>query len=359
MSINTEFQIPKKTILICGGAGFIGSNFIRHLYRARPEYRIVNFDLLTYSGNLKNLDDVVAEDAMLPESHRRYLFVQGDICDTTILDRLFEEYHFDLVVNFAAESHVDRSLCSSYDFMRTNVLGTHTLIEACRKHVNPRFVQISTDEVYGDVLSGYSSEDAPLNASSPYSASKAGADVLIKSYMRSHRLRAVIIRGSNNFGPYQYPEKLIPLAISNFIEEKRIPVHGAGTHVRHWLHVLDFCRAIDLVAHLSADNQIYNVCGTPKTNIDVLEAIRRALKLPHHLDMYKVHTNDRPGADMRYAPNDAKIRRDFAFAPEHPFDETIEDVVSWYLENASWWREIKTRPTFIEHYKKQERADYY
>ena len=348
-----------RTILVCGGAGFIGSHFIRHLYLTHPRYTIYNLDVLTYSGNKKNLADLELLESAKPLAERRYHFVYGDICDQPLLDHLLSLRRFDVVVNFAAESHVDRSLCSAYDFVRTNVVGVHTLIDACSRSRVPRFIQISTDEVYGNVLTGFSNEDAPLNPSSPYSASKASADVLVKSYTRSHNLPAVIVRGSNNFGPYQYPEKLIPLAITNLIEQKKIPVHGHGQHVRSWIHVLDFCEAIDLIMHRGEVGQIYNVAGTGKTNLEVLEAIWSALKRPGDLYDLIIKTSDRPGADLRYAPDDGKIRRLFGWTARRSFDDTIAQTVAWYRANEGWWREIKGTPTYIEHYKRQERASYF
>lgn len=349
----------RKKILICGGAGFIGSNFVRHIYHRYPSYQLYNLDLLTYCGNKKNLQDLEAAEAGKPEVESRYVFLQGDICDKDLLDRLITTYRFDIIVNFAAESHVDRSLYSSYDFIRTNVLGVHNLIDACRRHGVSRFVQISTDEVYGDVPTGFCTEHAPLHASNPYSASKASADVLTKSYMRTHKLPAVIVRGSNNFGPYQYPEKLIPLAISNMIEEKPIPVHGTGEHIRSWLHVLDFCQAIDLVLHHGRDGEVYNVAGVQKTNVEVLEAIRAALGLPKRLAAYVAHTNDRPGADLRYAPDAGKIKAELGWALTRQFDEVIHETVEWYLGNRSWWQEIKEKDIFQDHYKRQVEAKYY
>jgi len=348
-----------RTILVCGGAGFIGSHFIRQLYSAHPRYTIYNLDALTYSGNKKNLADLELLESAKPLAERRYHFVYGDICDRPLLEHLFTERRFDVVVNFAAESHVDRSLCAADDFIRTNVVGVHTLIDACSRSRVPRFIQISTDEVYGNVLTGFSNEDAPLNPSSPYSASKASADVLVKSYTRSHQLPAVIVRGSNNFGPYQYPEKLIPLAITNLIEQKKIPVHGSGHHVRSWIHVLDFCSAIDLIMHRGEAGQIYNVAGTAKTNREVLEAIWSALQRPGDVYDHTLNTSDRPGADLRYAPDDRKIRRLYDWAPRRGFDETIGETVAWYQANEGWWREIKGTPTYIEHYKRQEKASYF
>ncbi|KKR07385.1 MAG: dTDP-glucose 4,6-dehydratase [Candidatus Peregrinibacteria bacterium GW2011_GWC2_39_14] len=351
--------IFEKTILICGGAGFIGSNFIQYFYNKYPEYRLVNLDALTYSGNRQNLVSIESKEMIRPLVERRYHFVQGDICDSQILNRLFKEYNFSSVINFAAESHVDRSLCSSYDFIRTNINGVHNLIETSRRHSLPRFIQISTDEVYGDVPVGFSFEDSPLNPSSPYSASKASADLLIKSYTRSHKLPAIIVRGSNNFGPLQYPEKLVPLAISNFLENKKMPVHGTGQHIRSWLYVIDFCRAIDLVLHKGRENETYNVSGTAKTNLEVLQAIHKALRLSGHLDNHKIHTRDRPGADLRYAPGDSKIQHELGWTPKYIFDVVLNDTVEWYLNNQAWWKEIKQKSVFIEHYKRQEQANYY
>lgn len=340
-----------KKVLVSGGAGFIGSNFVRHLHQAYPNYRITNLDLLTYSGNKKNLLDLEDSDC--------YTFVQGDICDKNLVETLFKNNSFDVVINFAAESHVDRSLRSSYDFIRTNVVGSHTLIEIAKQFKLPLFVQISTDEVYGDVGSGESTEDAPLNPSSPYSSSKAAADLLIKSYIRSHSLPAIIVRGSNNFGPYQYPEKLIPLTISNFLEKQSVPVHGTGEHVRSWLYVQDFCNAIDLVMHQGRQGEVYNVNGTPKTNLEVLEEIAKNLNLEDSWHEQKIHTSDRPGADLRYAPNSDKIRRELGWAPLRTFENDLRDTVKWYLDNESWWKEIKSTTAFLEHYEKQYRAEYY
>lgn len=344
-------QTTNKKVLVSGGAGFIGSNFIRHLHQAYPNYQITNLDLLTYSGNRKNLLDLETSD--------QYTFVQGDICDKNLVESLLKECSFDAVVNFAAESHVDRSLRSSYDFIRTNVVGTHALIEAAKQFKLPLFVQISTDEVYGDVGSGESKEDASLNPSSPYSSSKAAADLLIKSYIRSHSLPAIIVRGSNNFGPYQYPEKLIPLAISNFLEKKSMPIHGDGEHLRSWIYVQDFCNAIDLCLHHGRHGEIYNVNGTPKTNLEILEEIAKNLDLADSWHNYKIHTGDRPGADLRYAPNSDKIQGELGWRPIRTFETDLADTVKWYLENEDWWKEIKTTTAFLEHYEKQYRAQYY
>ncbi len=340
-----------KKILVSGGAGFIGSNFIRHLHHAYSTYQIFNLDLLTYSGNKKNLLDL--------EGSNRYTFFQGDICDKSLLDNLFAQDNFDVIINFAAESHVDRSLHSSYHFIRTNVVGTHALIEAAKQFKTHRFVQISTDEVYGDVTNGASDENTPLNPSSPYSSSKAAADLLIKSYIRSHRLPAIIVRGSNNFGPYQYPEKLIPLTISSLLEGKQIPVHGNGQHIRSWLYVQDFCNAIDIVMHNGRDGEIYNAGGAPKTNLEVLSQIAKNLNMADRLKNHTVHTSDRPGADLRYAPDSGKITRELGWQPVYQFDDALASTVQWYLDNRDWWTEIKNTTTFLEHYERQSKAQYY
>ncbi len=348
-----------KKFLIAGGAGFIGSNFIRHIYNSYPEYQIFNLDLLTYCGNQDNLADIEKAELKNSDGSRRYIFVQGDICNKELVDRLIGQEHFDVVVNFAAESHVDRSLSSAYDFIRTNVVGVHTLLEVCRKHKVPRYVQISTDEVYGDIAEGFVDESAPLNPSNPYAASKASADVLIRSYMRSHNFPAVIIRGSNNVGPYQYPEKLIPLAISNFLENKKMPIHGDGFHVRSWLYVEDFCRAIDRVVHDGKLHEVYNASGTPKSNLEVLAAIHSYLKLPEPLDSYKIHTKDRPGADRRYSPAAHKINTDLGWSPVYDFDKAIKSTVDWYMAHEDWWRDLKRQQGFLDHYKRQQEANYY
>ncbi len=342
-------EAGEKKILICGGAGFIGSHFVRYLHNKYLNYKIFNFDLLTYAGNLENLIDLA--------SSNRYQFIKGDICDTKLLNDLFEKHRFDIVVNFAAETHVDRSIFNSVDFIHTNVEGVHSLLEVCRKYGIRRFVQISTDEVYGDVKVGFSDEDAPLRPSSPYSASKAAADLIILSYVRTFQFPAVIVRGSNNFGPYQYPEKLIPLAVVSLLTGKKIPTHGTGEQVRNWLHVWDFCSAIDAVTHKAQDAQIFNASNVYKKNIEVLEAIAKVLK--KDLGAHKIHTKDRPGGDGRYAPDSAKIRRELGWSPRYSFDDQIGEVVSWYLDNREWWTKILNKKEVWDHYQKQFEAQYY
>lgn len=352
-----QTKLEFKNALVTGGAGFIGSNFIRHYYQNHPTSRVVNLDLLTYAGNVQNLADLQAQDSRLPLDDQRYRFVQGDICDEALLERLFNEHHFDLVVHFAAESHVDRSIFNMSDFVRTNIVGTRTLVEAGRRHGVQRFINISTDELYGSIKDGYATEEWLLMPSNPYSASKAGADLLVQAYIRTHDFPAVIIRGSNNYGPYQYPEKLIPLAITNLLEGKKIPVHGYGIHVRSWLNVHDFCRAIDTIAHGQPKQMIYNVAGEEKTNHDVLELIARSLgkKFQDH----RFHVNDRPGADHRYAVNGSRLEHEFGWQRIHePFAKQIEGVVQWYIDNDDWWRAIRVKQGFVEHYERQSKGQW-
>ncbi len=337
-----------KKILITGGAGFMGSNFVRYIHNKYSNYEIYNLDLLTYAGNLDNLKDITGS--------KRYFFIKGDICDPKLISGLFKKHKFDIVLNFAAESHVDRSITNDYHFLRTNLTGVHNLIALVRKYSIPRFVQISTDEIYGDILKGASSENHPIQPSNPYAASKAAADLLVQSYMRTHKLPLLIVRGSNNYGPYQYPEKLIPLTITNLIEDKLIPVHGDGQHIRRWLHVEDFCRATDLVMHKGKDNSIYNVSGTEASNIDIIKRIAKILdKNPEH---YIYFIKDRPGGDRRYAPDAAKIKKELGWEPKYQIQKDIVDVVSWYLRNNEWWTKVKKKKDFQIYYKKQYRSEY-
>lgn len=340
-------------ILVTGGCGFIGSNFIRHIFFKYPEYRIVNLDALTYAGNKENLLDVQAA-AFQETATDRYTFILGNVCDKDLLDRIFEKYIFKHIIHFAAETHVDRSIFNVSDFIETNVNGTRAIIETMRKHNNSRLVHISTDEVYGDVPRGFSNEEALLNPSNPYAASKAAAEMLIKAYMRTHMVSAIVIRGSNNYGPYQYPEKLIPLAISNMIEDKKIPVHGQGRQVRSWLHVRDFCSAIDLIMHQGQAFATYNVSGEEKSVLGVLHLI--APILGKELAGLANHINDRPGGDMRYAPDSSKLRTELSWQPKYSLASSLGDIVSWYLENKSWWEKIRLTQEYKNLYERQSQA---
>lgn len=344
-------------ILITGGAGFIGSNFLRYLYHNYPEYNIYNLDLLTYAGNQENLKDITALDNKQDQPAGRYHFIKGDICDENIVDHLVSEHKIDVIINFAAESHVDRSIVNSKNFIHTNIMGVHNLLEIGRKYKIKRFVQISTDEVYGDVLNGHSTEESALRPSNNYSVSKTSADFLVQSYIRVYQFPAIILRGSNNYGPYQYPEKLIPLAITNLIENNPVPIHGNGLQVRSWLHVIDFCRAIDLVLHQAENYSIYNVSGEEKRNIEVIDTIAKILKkdLSTHIN----YINDRPGGDQRYAPVCTKIKRELKWEPQYNFNDSLESIIAWYDQNQFWWKKIKLKEEFIDHYKKQCQAQYF
>ncbi|MFN3561049.1 MAG: dTDP-glucose 4,6-dehydratase [Chloroherpetonaceae bacterium] len=319
-----------KTILVTGGAGFIGSNFVRYMLHTHS-YRIINLDKLTYAGNLENLADV--------ESHPNYTFVKGDICDRLLIDKLFQDEHIDSVVNFAAESHVDRSILGARVFVETNVLGTQTLLDAAKTHGVEKFLQVSTDEVYGTLgETGYFTEETPLAPNSPYSASKAGADLLVRAYHETFKMPTLITRCSNNYGPYQFPEKLIPLMIANALNDKPLPVYGDGLNVRDWLYVEDHCRAIDTVLHKGKFGEVYNIGGhNEKRNIDIVKLILQKLGKPESLITF---VKDRPGHDRRYAIDASKIERELGWRPQETFETGIEKTIQWYLEHRKWWERI-------------------
>lgn len=307
-------------LLITGGAGFIGCNFVRHMLDHHPDYEITVLDKLTYAGRRENLQDIMG----------MIRFIQGDICGEDDVKEAMKDC--DAAVNFAAETHVDRSITDAGVFVRTNVLGTHTLLEAARRQGLDRFVQIGTDEVYGSIKSGSFSEEAPLNPSSPYSASKAGADLLSRSYFTTYGLPVTITRSSNNFGPYQYPEKLIPFFILRALQDKRLPVYGSGLNVRDWLYVGDNCAAIDLVLHKGMDGEIYNIGGGNElTNLDITKRILSHLNLPE--DMIE-HVEDRLGHDFRYSIDGRKIC-DLGWKPSLNFDNALSYTIDWYLKNKA------------------------
>lgn len=345
-------------ILVTGGMGFIGSNFIRHLYQKYPEYEIINFDVLSYAGNVENLYDIEGEESerAFESSSRRYNFVKGDIADIESVHDVVERHQPDIIVNFAAESHVDRSIVDSSEFIRSNVVGAHILLELSRKY-NIRLVHISTDEIYGDVLHGESSEDGAIRPSNPYAASKAAADVLAQSYIRTHHAPVIIVRGSNNFGPYQYPEKLLPLAITNLIEGAKIPIHGSGKHLRRWLHVSDFSEAIDLLIHEAKIGDIYNVAGREHSNFDLVTRVAEISGLK--TDEVLSFVGDRPGADFRYAPSGEKLLRQFGWSPKRHLEETLPEIVRWYKDHPQWWKSVKEKSEFQDHYEKQRFGRYY
>jgi dTDP-glucose 4,6-dehydratase len=321
-------------LLITGGAGFIGANFIYHQLQHHPEDRLVCLDALTYAGNLENLTQA--------RQRENFSFVQGDIVDRELLDALFARETFDVVVNFAAESHVDNSITNPEVFLRTNVMGTQALMDACRKYGVGRYHQVSTDEVYGDLPLDrpdlFFTEQTPLNPSSPYSASKASADLLVMAYHRTFGLPATISRCSNNYGPYQFPEKLIPLMISKALADQPLPVYGSGENVRDWLHVMDHCEAIDRIIRRGRVGEIYNIGGhNERTNLQVVDAILRRLGKP---DSLIDHVADRKGHDLRYAIDPAKIHRELGWLPATDFDSGIASTIDWYVTNRAWWERI-------------------
>ena len=323
-----------KTYLITGCAGFIGSNFVHYMLKKYPEILLVNLDKLTYAGNLENLKDV--------EGDPRHVFVQGDICDKELVEGLFQKYDFDYVINFAAESHVDRSIEDPGIFLQTNIIGTQVLMDACRKHGIERYHQVSTDEVYGDLPLDrpdlFFTEETPIHTSSPYSSSKASADLLVQAYHRTYGLPVSISRCSNNYGPYHFPEKLIPLMIANALNDKPLPVYGEGLNVRDWLYVEDHCRAIDLIIHKGRVGEVYNVGGhNEMRNIDIVKLICKELGKPESLI---VHVADRKGHDMRYAIDPTKIHNELGWLPETKFADGIKKTIDWYLNHREWWETI-------------------
>lgn len=291
-----------------------------------------------------------------PEPSKRYVFVHGSVTDATCVRDTLERHRPDIVVNFAAESHVDRSLVEAGAFIQTNIVGTHILLEEVRR-LGIRLIHISTDEIYGDVAEGYSVECSTVRPSNPYSASKASADLLVQASVRSHQTPAIVVRGSNNFGAYQYPEKLIPLAITNIIEGKKIPIHGLGTQIRTWIHVHDFIDGIDIVLHKAPVGSIWNIAGREAANLDVLTAIASHMGV-HSADVF-THVADRPGADMRYAPSGSAIEKAYGWVPQYPLQNALPEVIQWYRENESWWKKVKQKKEYMDHYEKQRQARYF
>ncbi|MGE7882223.1 dTDP-glucose 4,6-dehydratase [Bacillus sp. NPDC094077] len=319
-------------ILVTGGAGFIGSNFIHYMLRAYETYRIINYDALTYSGNLENLHSV-GQDS-------RYSFIKGDIQNRELVEYVIQRYEVQAIVNFAAESHVDRSIENPIPFYNTNVIGTVTLLELVKKYPHIKLVQVSTDEVYGSLGDeGKFTEQTPLDPSSPYSSSKASADMIALSYYKTYQLPIIVTRCSNNYGPYQYPEKLIPLMITNALEGKKLPLYGDGLNIRDWLHVNDHCSAIDVVLHKGNFGEVYNIGGNnEKTNIDVVEQIMSLLgKTKQDLRFVA----DRLGHDRRYAIDATKMKEELGWEPQYTFEQGLQETVKWYKENRQWWKPLK------------------
>ncbi len=332
-----------RKCLVTGGAGFIGSNFIHYMLEKHDDVRIINLDKLTYAGNLDNLRDV--------EKDPRYRFVHGDICDESMVNEIMTDV--DIVINFAAESHVDRSIGKPEDFIKTDIFGTFVLLEASRKHGIQRFVQISTDEVYGSIEDGLFKETDPLMPSSPYSASKAGADRLVYSYYVTYGLSVVIPRSSNNFGPHQFPEKLISLFVTNALDDKELPIYGDGRNVRDWLFVLDNCEAIDVIMEQGKDGEVYNVGGdNEKNNLEITKTILESLDKPKSLMAF---VKDRAGHDRRYALDLAKIGR-LGWKPRYSFEEAMQKTIHWYRDNRWWWEKLKDG-AYLEYYQKHYKRE--
>jgi dTDP-glucose 4,6-dehydratase len=331
-----------RTILVTGGCGFIGSNFIRHALVARPDLLIINLDLLTYAGNLENLAD-------LPQTSR-YRFVRGDIADRAAVDRLVQN-GVEAVVNFAAETHVDRSIHAAEGFVRTNVVGTNVLLEAARAAKVPRFVQVSTDEVYGSLGStGRFTEESPLAPNSPYAASKAAADLLVRAYVHTYDFPGLITRCSNNFGPYQFPEKLIPLFVTNALADQPLPLYGDGMNVRDWIYVQDHCAAILAVLERGVAGEVYNIGGGHEVpNVEITRLILAELGKPESLVRF---VKDRPGHDRRYAIDAGKIQRELGWTPQHPFAAALRETIRWYVEHRSWWERVRSG-AYREYYARQ------
>ncbi|PAD30689.1 dTDP-glucose 4,6-dehydratase [Paenibacillus sp. 7523-1] len=329
-------------LLVTGGAGFIGSNFVMYMLDQHPDYEIINVDALTYAGNLENLKSL--------EGNARHTFVKADITDAAQMDHLIGQ-EVDVVVNFAAESHVDRSILEPDVFVRTNVNGTQALLEAAKKQNVTKFVQVSTDEVYGSLgPTGLFTEDTPLQPNSPYSASKAGGDLLVRAYHETFGLPVNITRCSNNYGPYQFPEKLIPLMISRALADEALPVYGDGLNIRDWLYVEDHCSAIDLVIHQGRNGEVYNIGGNnERTNVHIVKTILEQLGKPESLIKY---VQDRPGHDRRYGIDPTKTMSELGWKPKHTFETGIKETIQWYLDNKEWWTRIQSG-VYQQYYAKQ------
>jgi dTDP-glucose 4,6-dehydratase len=329
-------------LLITGAAGFIGSNFVRYILSNYPDDQVINFDKLTYAGNLDNLKDI--------EGDLRYKFFKGDICDPEAVEKaigLVDEV--DAIINFAAESHVDRSILSGGDFVQTDVYGTYILLEAVKKHKIGRYIHISTDEVYGSTEKGSFTEESPIKPNSPYSASKAGGDLQVRAYHKTHNLPVIITRSSNNYGPYHYPEKIIPLFITNAIQNKKLPLYGDGKNVRDWLFVEDNCRGIDIVLRKGEIGEIYNVAGeNEKENVEITKLILKELGKSEDLIEF---VKDRPGHDRRYSIDCSKLKK-LGYSPQVGFEEGITRTVKWYLDNQPWWKNIKEKQEEFKEFQK-------
>jgi len=327
----------------------MGSNFVRYLHNRYPAYKIFNLDLLTYAGNPENLLDISSND--------RYVFIHGSIGDKPLVEDLFTNHKFEVVINFAAESHVDRSIADAFKFIETNIQGAYILLEVVKRYKTPRFIYISTDEIYGDIpLGTKTTEDYPISPTNPYAASKASADLMVQSYIKTHKVPALILRSSNNFGPYQYPEKLNSLVITNLLEGKKVPVHGHGRHVRSWISVQDFCNALDLVMHKADDYKIYNIAGEEKTNLEIIQSIANFMEKDYR--EWTDYVSDRPGPDFRYSSDSSKIQKELGWERVYSYKDILPQLIGWYSSNKDWWTKIKAKNEFIDHYNKQSKGQY-
>jgi len=339
-------------LLVTGGAGFIGANFILYWLKKYPQDKIINLDKLTYAGNLENLKSV--------EKNPNYFFIKGDICDLSLVESLIKKYHIDIIVHFAAESHVDRSIMDPAPFIKTNIEGTYVLLEAALKNNIKRFHHISTDEVFGALSIDSKekfNEKTPYNPRSPYSASKASSDHLVRAYYITYGLSTTISNCSNNYGPYQFPEKLIPLTITNIIENKKVPIYGDGLYIRDWLYVEDHCRAIDLILNKGKAGETYLIGGLTK-DISNIEVVKKILRLMNRDESYIEYVKDRPGHDRRYAIDWTKINRELGWQPKVDLDTGLKLTIDWYLKNQDWWKKIKSGE-YQKYYEKQYKKNNY
>ncbi len=338
-----------KKILITGGLGFMGSHFVKRIYREFPEYGIINLDLITYAGNKENLKGINENDKGFDTE--KYTFVQGNVSDKVLLNELFEKHNFELVFHFAAETHVDRSMFNFGEFINTNIVGAHTIVELCHHYKVKKLIFISTDEVYGDIETGFTNEDFKLNPSSPYSASKTSGDLIASTYIKMYNDPIIVVRSGNNYGTHQYPEKLIPLTISSIMHDKKIPIHGTGKYFRSWVHVDDFCDALLLLAFNEARNGIYNISGEEISNLEIVNKIIE--QMGKNPEQYLEFVADRPVQDKRYAPDSTKIRNEFGFKNKRFFTEEIANIINWYMSNESYVKNAITKRDSSEYFKHQ------
>jgi dTDP-glucose 4,6-dehydratase len=332
-------------LLICGGAGFMGSHFIKYILEKYPKYEVVNFDNLTYAGNLDNLKQL--------EKNERYIFIKGDIANEKDLNDTVVKYRPDMIINYAAETHVDRSILDPKAFLMTDVLGTYNLLEATKKFGIQKMVQVSTDEVFGSIETGAFTEESNFLPNSPYAAAKAGGDLLCRAYFKTYQTPVVVTHSCNFYGTHQYPEKLIPLFITNLLEGKKVPLYGDGHQVREWIHTSDHCRAIDMIMHKGVVGEVYNIgSGTEKTNLEITNLILSAFGLKEEMIE---RVKDRPGHDERYAIDHSKLTKELGWKPEKDFEIGLKETIEWYKENEWWWKKLKSGE-YLEYYKKQYEA---